>query len=345
MLGRSDSAIPLSRVKQYPCFAMNYYIKRSSRRHARDEEATWLWSARSFGKRVIRAGLGGGRLLYSFNGAGLEIMKHAKSIGMSCTMEQTIAPKLVEIALLDRAESQYPEWASGRLQSGSRQAFAEREMQEWNLANTIICPSQFVANGIRDVGGPSEKCIVVPYGIDTSVVGRIRQVGTRPMRVLYVGAIGLRKGAQDFVQVALKLRSQCEFRMVGPGRMPDSIRKTVPFIQIAGAVPRSEVGMHYDWADVLYLPSLCEGSATVTYEALVRGLPVICTPNTGSPVVDGRDGWIVPIGKPDVASHVLEDLLSRPVILEVASEQALKHKSRLGMTAYSSRLIGALGLD
>jgi glycosyltransferase involved in cell wall biosynthesis len=51
----------------------------------------------------------------------------------------------------------------------------------------------------------------------------------------------------------------------------------------------------YAWADVFLLPSICEGSAMVTYEALSWGLPVITTHNAGSIVRDTVDGWLVPI--------------------------------------------------
>ncbi len=47
-------------------------------------------------------------------------------------------------------------------------------------------------------------------------------------------------------------------------------------------------------ADVFVFPSLFEGSAVVTYEALACGLPCIVTPRPGSVVRDGVEGLIVP---------------------------------------------------
>ena len=48
-------------------------------------------------------------------------------------------------------------------------------------------------------------------------------------------------------------------------------------------------------ASVFVFPSLDEGSALVTYEAMAAGLPVVTTPNSGSLVRDSLDGYIVPI--------------------------------------------------
>jgi glycosyltransferase involved in cell wall biosynthesis len=47
-------------------------------------------------------------------------------------------------------------------------------------------------------------------------------------------------------------------------------------------------------ADVFVFPSLFEGSAVVTYEAMACGLPSVVTPNAGSVARDGVEGFEVP---------------------------------------------------
>ncbi len=70
------------------------------------------------------------------------------------------------------------------------------------------------------------------------------------------------------------------------------------------------------------LPSLCEGSATAVYEALAAGLPVICTPNTGSVVRHGIDGYIVPIRDVHETAQILRQLADNPALLARMSESA-----------------------
>lgn len=72
-----------------------------------------------------------------------------------------------------------------------------------------------------------------------------------------------------------------------------------------GRVPRAEMKDLYNWADVFVLPSICEGSAMVTYEALLAGIPTITTDNSGSIVRDGIDGAIVPIREIDAIANQL----------------------------------------
>ena len=79
---------------------------------------------------------------------------------------------------------------------------------------------------------------------------------------------------------------------------------------------------HYQWADVFVLPSICEGSATVIYEAIGYGLPVVTTPNAGSVVRDGVEGFVVPIR--DVAAIIqsLDRLSSDPQLRLEMSHRA-----------------------
>ena len=78
---------------------------------------------------------------------------------------------------------------------------AEREMlPEWNEAEVILCPCEFVRESIARCGGPVEKCVVVPYGVDISdpspgIPVQKPESKNRPLRVLTVGAVGLRKGS------------------------------------------------------------------------------------------------------------------------------------------------------
>jgi glycosyltransferase involved in cell wall biosynthesis len=99
---------------------------------------------------------------------------------------------------------------------------------------------------------------------------------------------------------------------------------------------------HYGWADVFVLPSLCEGSATVCYEALASGLPVITTPNAGSVVRDGIDGFIVPIRDAEAIAARLEMLISDPRILDQMSGNAALRAAEFTVKKYGERLLSTV---
>ena len=77
-----------------------------------------------------------------------------------------------------------------------------------------------------------------------------------------------------------------------------------------GQVPRTRIASEYAAADVFVLPSLSEGMATVTLEALASGIPVVTTPNAGSCVRDGIDGFVVPVRDPEALADAIETIVT-----------------------------------
>ena len=97
------------------------------------------------------------------------------------------------------------------------------------------------------------------------------------------------------------------FRFCGSIALPPSyLSRLPPNVELRGIVPRNEMAKQYEWADVFCLPSLLEGSATVTYEAMAAGVPIITTIQSGSLVRDQIDGLIIPAGDIDA---IVESLL------------------------------------
>jgi glycosyltransferase involved in cell wall biosynthesis len=99
---------------------------------------------------------------------------------------------------------------------------------------------------------------------------------------------------------------------------------------------------HYAWADVFLLPTICEGSATACYEALAVGLPVVTTPNAGSVVRDGVDGFVVPIRESEAIVERLERLAEDRDLVDRMSTDALVRASEFTLAKYGERLITAL---
>src|SRR5262249_3850951 len=131
------------------------------------------------------------------------------------------------------------------------------------------------------------------------------------------------------------------FRMVGTINVLPAARAALAAdVELTGPVPRSEIPGHYAWADVFLLPSICEGSATVTYEALAAGLPVVCTPNTGSVVRDGVDGFVVPAGDTDALVGRLDQLRDPGVRAALAARAAAGTEH--SVDSYRHRLLRAL---
>jgi glycosyltransferase involved in cell wall biosynthesis len=120
------------------------------------------------------------------------------------------------------------------------------------------------------------------------------------------------------------------------------INELQKYTTLLGVAPRSEVQQQMAMADLLILPSLCEGSATVCYEALAAGLPVITTENAGSVVRHGVDGFIVPIRNVDAIVECVEKLAKDRALREWMSANARERAAEYTADAFGRRLLEAL---
>jgi glycosyltransferase involved in cell wall biosynthesis len=258
-------------------------------------------------------------------------------------MEQTLAPCTIEEDLLKVERERYPQWTPKVTKDPLMGALAEREQMEWRAADLIVCGSEFVREGIRATGGPVDCCAVVPYGVRPPAQVPSRRFLHRPLRVLTVGAVELRKGAPYVLEAARHLMGKAEFRMAGRLNVtPHAQDLLSSHVSLLGVVPRSEIYQQFAWADVFLLPSICEGSATVCYEALSYGLPVITTPNAGSVVRDSVDGFIVPIRNAEAIVDRIEHLADNEEVWSRMSQNALERAAEFTLDGYGQRLLKEL---
>jgi glycosyltransferase involved in cell wall biosynthesis len=343
LVARTPKNIPPSRITAFTSFGFDYAQRIARAREGSERNAAFLWSGREFCRRVNAHGLGAAKAVYVFNSAGLEILQQARRRGISGIVEQTIAPRAVERRLLREEAAVFPDWEAAAQEEAGLDDYCAREAAEWAEADLIVCGSEHVKEGIISCGGEKARCVVVPYGLDHGPISASkteREPG--PLRVLTVGAIGLRKGSPYVLAAAEQLGAHAEFRMVGPVQiLPEAERRLRQRVHVTGIVPRSEIAAHFEWADVFLLPSLCEGSATSTYEAMAHGLPVICTAQTGSVVRDGVDGFIVPARDPAAIAARLTALSADPTLLGAMSASAREHSSEYTLEKYGERLLAA----
>lgn len=345
LAARLPSGIPRSLMTAFTCFGLDYQRRRNSACSVSEMTAVHLWAGETFNRLILETSPPQNTSLYCFNSAGLELLQAWQARGDFSVLEQTIAPRRVEERILRQEEQAFPGWQAPLPQDTNVDDYMEREEQEWQAARMIVCGSEFVREGIRECGGPVERCVIVPYGIALGdFPGKLRKrIPQRSLRVLTVGEIGLRKGSHYVLEAARKLAGRVEFRMAGTmGFLPERAAEFCRHIEWVGVVPRREILAHYQWADIFLLPSLCEGSATVVYEALSIGLPVIATASTGSLIQNGVSGFCVPEKDPLAIVQAIEVFLSSPNMLEEMSFAAQRRAQEGSIESYSERLVAVL---
>jgi glycosyltransferase involved in cell wall biosynthesis len=340
--GRDCTGLSQSRVVSYDELGLLSYWLHKSKASASNLNANQARINKAFGERIVRSGLSGGNVVYGFNGASLEVFHEAKRRGLRCILEQTNAPYRILMKLLKEEARLWPDWEPEMILKYSAEMLAEREEAEWPLADQIVCGSTFVKEALTSLKVDKEKCQVVPYGIDVSHFRpQAKNLDRDGLNVLFVGEVGLRKGVPYLLQAVRQLNSdQVRCRLIGAVSLNQKkLSDFTHWAEIVGPVPRSQIQEMYSWADVLVLPSICEGSAFVTYEAMSCGLPIITTPNSGSVARDGQEGFIVPIRDATAIVRAIDQLLRKRSLLREMSYSALQRIKHFSWENYSNKLM------
>jgi len=169
-----------------------------------------------------------------------------------------------------------------RLPPGHEHAFdrriLRREEVEYEMADALLCPSDFVVKTFVQYGFPREKLVRFFYGVDLNKFfpGDQRMSADRgPLKVIFVGVCAVRKGLH-FALEAWLASNACtdgEFLIVGDF-LPDYRRKLAPMlshrsVKVLGH--RDDVPDLMRRCHVFVLPSLEEGFGLVCTEAMASG--------------------------------------------------------------------------
>jgi glycosyltransferase involved in cell wall biosynthesis len=228
------------------------------------------------------------------------------------------------------------------------EAKLERKTKELELAEMVICPSQFVARSLPEIARIKKKIVVAPFGSPpaSSCKNGMRATIGRKLRVLFAGSMTQRKGLGDlFSAVRLLNRSDVELVVMGmPQASMEFYRKEFNAFAYEPGRPHSEVLELMRSCDVFCLPSIVEGRALVMQEAMSQGLPLIITPNTGGEdlIDEGVTGFLVPIRQPDkIAEKIAWFTDNRPRLCEM-SRAAQTKASQLTWDMYGKTIAHAI---
>lgn len=220
----------------------------------------------------------------------------------------------------------------------------ENEQQECELADRILCPSQYVADSFSTYGIPAERCLVIPYATNPKFLADKPKSPGKKQNILYVGSVGPRKGIIYLLR-ALKQLDPDTFTCTVIGRIEPGFDKVFePFRELVNhipSVPHHEIAEYFNNASVFVLPSLDEGMAYVIKEALASATPVITTPNSGAKeaIEEANSGFIVPIRDSDAIATALLKLQSDDTLFQQLSQAALASASSWSWDDYADQLM------
>jgi glycosyltransferase involved in cell wall biosynthesis len=204
----------------------------------------------------------------------------------------------------------------------------EEAIEEFDIADYVFVNSPFCYETFINEGFSKEKLVMLPRGFDPSIYKPAKQTDN-VFRAVFVGQLLVRKGLKYLLEAWARLSlPNAELLLVG--NIMDEVRPIVePYlsrtdIRHIGFIP--DPVQAYNASTVFVFPSVDEGSAKVTYEAMACGLPVIVTHNAGSLAKDGEDGFVIPIRSIDA---IMEKILFFYENREAASEMGLNARRNI----------------
>lgn len=225
-------------------------------------------------------------------------------------------------------KEEYEKWGLDFV--GTDERIIQRELAEYEAADFITIPSQFVYNSFLEKGIPAEKLRKISYGANLSRFSKISQPDNTVFSVLWVGQVSVRKGFLYALEAFLQLKTvNKKFTVIGhiePVVKELLKNKSLENVCFLGNVPNNELVNYYNSHHVFVLTSLEEGLAMVQGEALASGCPIIATPNSGCEdlIEDGKEGFVVPIRNVQAVKEAFEKFLDIPLLREELSSNALK---------------------
>lgn len=168
----------------------------------------------------------------------------------------------------------------------------------------VVVNSDFVKTSFVAMGHAPQNVIVLYRGIDDEFLALLdsaapRTVSDGPLRLLFAGAFGTRKGAHCLRDAFAALKDVADWSLTLAGPVEPECRDAFaqltadPRVRVLGSLPRAALASAMRQADVFVFPTLAEGSARVVFEALAAGCYVVTTANSGSIVGAGAEGVLV----------------------------------------------------
>ncbi len=288
-------------------------------------------------------------IIFCYSYAALDILSFAKQHNWITVLGQ-IDPGLVEEQIVAQLHNKSN--IGLRYWQPAPKAYWENWRKELDLADRVIVNSTWSQKCLTQAGIDPDKMRIVPLAFHPTeeAVNFRRSYPTsftleRPLRVLFLGSVILRKGILPLLQAFdLLFGKPVELWLVGnveSGIYQEWLHN--PQVRWIGNVTRSEVVDYYRLADVFILPTYSDGFALTQLEALAWKLPLIVSSNCGDVVQDNVNGFLLKELSVEYIITTLEKCLASPSrLLRMSSMANIKSFS---LDRFRQNMVDACCID
>lgn len=194
------------------------------------------------------------------------------------------------------------------------QQLLEHEELEYDEADYLLCPSEFVSRTFLDRGFSNRRLLRHHYGYDHNrfCSGNQNAASERGLVMIYVGVCEPRKGLHYALRSWLDSGAHERGRFLICGSFVPGYAERLgpllshPSVEILGH--REDVPQLMKESDLFILPSVEEGSALVTYEARGSGCVLLVSDGAGAVCRNGENAMLHPMRNTKTLSEQIRHL-------------------------------------
>lgn len=278
--------------------------------------------------------------VYLYEDGAAESFAVARRMGIRTFYDLPIGYWRAARRILNEEAELSPEWAETLRGNADSDAKLARKDKELALADSVFVASSFTRETLQECPVPVRDVVVVPYGAPLPIEDVVPSTCKHgePLRVIFVGSLGQRKGVRYLLDAMTLLGRGFSLTLIGtlPSGDCAPLRAATKTHRYISSLPHDEILKEMRRHHVLVLPSLFEGFGLVLTEAMANGLPIIATPHTAAPdiIEDGVEGHIVPIRSAEAIASKLMDLKANEDARRAMGAAAIQRSGKMAWSGY-----------
>lgn len=277
-------------------------------------------------------------IFHGWNNFALLSMRRAKKKGARTVIERASSHIITQNSILEA------EFKKAGLQVRPIHPWViKKAVREYQEADFVLVPSDFAHQSFLDQGFDKKKLILLKFGVDTKKFLPRQRRPDGVFRAIFAGQVGIRKGIGYLLQAWQELDlKDSELLLIGPVATEfKDLMQNYTLSKVRPIAYTTRLQDYYQISDCFIFPTVEEGSALVTFEALASGLPLITTPNAGSVVEDGKEGLLVDVGNVESLKEAILKLYNNRALLDKFSALARRKAEDYPWSRYQTSLIAA----
>ena len=222
--------------------------------------------------------------------------------------------------------------------------FVERELEEYESADIILVPSNFVKKTFDKFNINKTKVLNFGANIDNFFPDPDIKKSQKYFDILFIGAKSLRKGLHYLIEAFQKFEHPNKrLHIIGSDTGDKDFFKNKlnhENIIVYGHIPHSRLNNIINKCHVFVLPSIEDGYGLVVLQAAAAGCPIIVSENAGASdfITNNKCGFIVPVKNSNAITDKLQLLADDKDLLNELSLNAINHAKGNTWSDYVDKL-------